>query len=154
MWFKHCLPVQPGSSHIGLSLYYFSIYQVRWKWNYCLSLLREKTFVEVGCWVHSEVTFRGIYTLCISLMLHILGHKEHTCLSIPLNSDGSDTSEADNGGRVFTKGFVPLHCLSVFSLWKENFFRTVSFLLRAVVVQDIYEHQEMVCMRKHNANTH
>lgn len=119
MWFKHCLPVQPGSSHVGLSLYYFSIYQVRWKWNYCLSLLRGKTFVEVGCWAHSEVSSRGIYALCISLMLHILGHKERTCLSLPLNSDGSDTSETDNGRGVFTKGFIPLHGLSVFSLWKE-----------------------------------
>lgn len=30
----------------------------------------------------------------------------------------------------------------------------LSFLLRAFVVQDIYEHREIACMRKHNANTH
>lgn len=60
-------------------------------------------------WVYSEVTFRGICTLCIFPVLNILGHKEHARLFIYLNPDGSNTFKTGNGQRLFTKGFIPLH---------------------------------------------
>lgn len=49
--------------------------------------------------------------------------------------------------------FSLILCLPMFGE-KKKVSRTKSFLLRAFVVQDIYKHQEVVCMRKHNANIH
>lgn len=59
---------------------------------------------------------------------------------------GKDCSQ--KGSSVFT--FLLMFAKNIYIYMS----RTKSFILRAFVVHDIYKHQEVVCMRKHNANIH
>lgn len=77
-------------------------------------------------------------------------------MSVLLNSDWSVTCErvgkdcSQKGSSVF------IHSMSSYVLGKKKntVSRTKSFILRAFVVRDIYKYQEVVCMKKHNANIH
>lgn len=94
---------------------------VRWKWYYFFSQVRGKTLVKVGCWVYSAVTFRGVYMLCISPMLNLLGHKNmYVCLYSEIQMDQvplKQIRDKDCSQKVSS--------LFTVSTLFENFFRTV-----------------------------